>query len=123
MHTNSHDRSTLLAFSIAEDSAPARPEADASGIEARVGCAQEAQTGTTLPMSDSCPHCDAELTAGDDFCRNCGHSLDYRGDNADLFTPADEDQNAGDICPHCGATHMVTTKGGRHLCETCGFLG
>lgn len=74
-------------------------------------------------MADACPHCDAELSDGDDFCRACGHSLDYAGgDNSKLFTLASDDRNSGDVCPKCGATHMVETEAGRHLCETCGFL-
>jgi ribosomal protein L40E len=74
-------------------------------------------------MADTCPHCDADIAPGDDFCRECGHSLAYQGDNDALFTPTQDDHNSGDICPQCGATHMITTEGGRKLCETCGFLG
>lgn len=74
-------------------------------------------------MADDCPHCDGELYDGDDFCRDCGHSITFAGDNARLFAATSEDRNSGDVCPRCGATHMVTTQGGRHLCESCGFLG
>ncbi len=73
-------------------------------------------------MADECPHCSAELADGDDFCRECGHGLDYSGDDASPFTLGSDDRNSGDVCPKCGATHMVETEAGRHLCESCGFL-
>lgn len=73
-------------------------------------------------MSDACPQCHADLTDGEDFCRECGHSLDYHGDNDAVTALSRDDRNSGDVCPRCGATHMVTTEGDRHLCESCGFL-
>ena len=72
-------------------------------------------------MAGDCPHCDAEIVDGEDFCRACGHGIDYAGDSP--ATPAldREDHNSGDVCPGCGATHMVATEDGGHRCETCGF--
>ena len=70
------------------------------------------------PAQD-CASCGAEIVAGEDFCRECGHSVDFgtRLVEGDL----DEDNNAGVICPSCGATHMVRTSDGRFVCETCGY--
>jgi predicted RNA-binding Zn-ribbon protein involved in translation (DUF1610 family) len=74
----------------------------------------------TPPKTQDCVSCGAEIVPGEDFCRACGHSVDFgaRLSGGEL----DEDHNAGVICPSCGATHLVQVASGRFACETCDYL-
>jgi predicted RNA-binding Zn-ribbon protein involved in translation (DUF1610 family) len=71
------------------------------------------------PPVQDCASCGAEIAPGDDFCRECGHSVNFGQRLAD--GELDDDLNAGVICPSCGATHLVRTSDGRFVCETCGY--
>jgi ribosomal protein L37AE/L43A len=67
-----------------------------------------------------CPTCGAEIGEGEDFCHECGHSVEFA--MGMLAQPEGElDSNAGHICPACGATHLVITAQGYPQCETCGY--
>lgn len=70
--------------------------------------------------SHECAACGADVLPGDDFCRACGHSIGF----GEALAGGDfgEDDNAGVICPSCGATHMVRTSSGRFVCETCDYV-
>lgn len=69
--------------------------------------------------TEQCKHCGADIESGEDFCRECGHSVEYTESLGD--GDADDDHNADVICPGCGATHMVRQPDGSFVCESCGF--
>lgn len=70
---------------------------------------------------EECQHCGTEIVPGEDFCRECGHSVQFT--LGGVVEPDDDaDLNAGDICPRCGATHMVLTGQGYPQCESCGYM-
>lgn len=73
------------------------------------------------PSADGgeCTQCGEEIRSGEDFCRECGHSVIYAGasDGAD----DESDLNSGGICPNCGAAHLVIVSLGHPQCESCGY--
>ena len=69
--------------------------------------------------SQECAACGAEIAPGEDFCRECGHSVAFS--RAIAHDELDSDLNAGVICPSCGATHLVRGSDGRFTCDTCGY--
>lgn len=77
----------------------------------------------TLPSLDArrCLTCGQALRADAEFCYSCGHAIDYRGEHSRVELDGELDANAGDICPACGATHMIVQEQGFPQCESCGY--
>lgn len=75
---------------------------------------------TDLATEHDCTACGAVVPAGYDFCLECGHSVGYRPAGGE----PDErvDTNTGNVCPSCGAAHVVHLAHGHPQCESCGYM-
>jgi hypothetical protein len=76
------------------------------------------------PPADTCPSCDAELVAGDDFCHECGHALAWRDPDAaaGATTPEGADELDLQRCPACPDGWIRTLPNLHRQCESCGYM-
>lgn len=66
------------------------------------------------------PGCEGLLDAEAEFCLACGHSAETA--NGQAAPAINEGMVSTEICPSCGATHMVDQGGGFPQCESCGYI-
>lgn len=64
-----------------------------------------------------CGVCDTVDTLGDDFCVECGHSLNLVSESPDV----DDDGLETAQCPSCLYGFIHTLSYGVRQCESCGY--